>query len=125
MRSFTLLAICVAAVTAASNAGTIDKPIESQLSASCPLTKCYMEPAGKNKRNAPAVACSLGTSPPDSSLPQGCEQRCRPCRAEICTDVCLFEAFCESGPCPDAMAKKMSGSDPGSGDSCMAGADKA
>ncbi|KAK3182119.1 hypothetical protein K4F52_006488 [Lecanicillium sp. MT-2017a] len=119
MRSFTFLAVCVAAVTAADKPGSVENPVESQLSSSCPLTQCYMEPTAKNQGGAAAVACSIGYQAPEGDLPQGCSQRCKPCRAEVCTAVCIFEAFCESGPCPEAMAKMMSGSE-GSGGACNA-----
>ncbi|KAJ2389337.1 hypothetical protein H4S02_002414 [Coemansia sp. RSA 2611] len=36
----------------------------------------------------------------NKSLPTGCEERCKPCRAEVCTAVCECEITCSvDGPC--------------------------
>jgi len=109
MRSFTILA-ALAAVVAADNIGTIGNPISTQLSDGCPLSECYVEPESPQKKSPPSIACALGFSGVDkSTLPNGCQQRCKPCRSDICTTVCEFEAYCDSGDCPAAMAQKMSG----------------
>jgi hypothetical protein len=111
MRSFTILAI-LAAVATADHVGTPAKPVSTPLSESCPLSECYVEPAAAGvpqKRGPPAIACGLGFSAVEvDSLPKGCNQRCKPCRFDTCTTVCQFEAYCDSGDCPDAMAKQMS-----------------
>ncbi|KAJ2882608.1 hypothetical protein FB639_002348 [Coemansia asiatica] len=71
-----------------------------------PPSKCYTDyispPCSPGKLCSmvmrPVVACAWGCGV--DRFPSQCTQRCKPCKAEICTDVCECEIVCPiDGPC--------------------------
>ncbi|KAI9469255.1 hypothetical protein LPJ78_002828 [Coemansia sp. RSA 989] len=47
------------------------------------------------------VACKWQCG--DTIVPYGCKQRCKPCHAQVCTDICECEIECSAdGPCTAA-----------------------
>ncbi|KAJ1863454.1 hypothetical protein LPJ73_000514 [Coemansia sp. RSA 2703] len=73
----------------------------------CPApNKCYRDAvsppcqAGKlcSMVMRPVVVCAWNCGV--DRLPKECTQRCKPCKAEICTDICECEILCPvNGPC--------------------------
>ncbi|KAJ1852614.1 hypothetical protein H4R99_006665 [Coemansia sp. RSA 1722] len=74
---------------------------------SCPPpSRCYIDyvspPCSPGKLCSmvmqEVVACAWGCGV--DRLPSQCTQRCKPCKAEVCTDVCECEIVCPAdGPC--------------------------
>ncbi|KAJ2420690.1 hypothetical protein GGF41_004157 [Coemansia sp. RSA 2531] len=76
----------------------------------CPSAdKCYIDTV--SPPCTPGQACSMVSqqvvacawSCGNKHTPHGCTERCKPCKAEVCTDVCVCEIVCSSsGPCKAA-----------------------
>ncbi|KAJ2214736.1 hypothetical protein IW143_003664 [Coemansia sp. RSA 520] len=74
--------------------------LQASANSKCHPSGCYSDwvnhPSCVEEQPCPAIAYQATVCPWDcgKELPANCSERCRPCKAEVCPEICICEKVC-------------------------------